>query len=1154
MGIFTRYSILFIICCYSLPFSLQARNAVTQLNQNTSLLFIENKGQVVDQNRNSRKDILFKLDGGAVNIFIGKGALHYQWTKSVGSSQLPESITKTSNSPSTVDIYRLDVTLIGANPDAEVIAEEKQDYYEQYYNELLPDGATVHSFKKLTFKNIYPNIDWEVLLSANPAVGGGLKHNFIVHQGGDYKNIQVRYNGAASLQLKDGALVATTPFGSITEDAPYTYNAETKEKISSSFVLNGNVLSYMIPSITNHQSQIINPLIIDPSLAWSTYYGGPQNEYGLSVTTDLLGNAYLAGQTISSTNVATTGAYQTTISGAEDGFIAKFNVMGQRQWATYYGGPSQDYFKSIAFDGVGYIYAAGPTYSSSGISSIGSHQVVFGGLKDAFLAKFDLNGQRQWATYYGGNNSDESFDVACDKKGGIYLGGRTYSANDIATPGSYRDAYVVYNSFFATNGFLAKFNAAGVRQWGTYHQSDDVASIACDTMGNVYITGTANIDTGVATTHQTTKGDAYDSYLVKFNGSGIKLWGTYYGGTSSDEVLAVTCDVAGNAYIAGYTYSSIGNAISTNNSFISNPGSNDAFVAKFSPVGARAWGTYLGGALDDYIYGIAVAPSGLIYVAGNTNSPGNIATFGAHQTTYGNSVNGGGPNDVFLMTLRTDGSKQYGTYIGGTGNDLCNDLTLSNVAGLYLSATTSSDSSIASPSTIYQYQRSGNNDAFLALFVTDTLFYINQPFTDTLFCQGDSIYVKYSIIPNMPGGTTFTAWLSDSVGSFASPVSIGTYTSQVSGAVPAKIPLTVPPGNGYRVRVTSSSISYPTTDNAVDIRIKETPVKPVLSATPPFCELDTLNLYSATTTTTPGVTYSWTGANGFTSNAHNPVIYDAKANATGIYKLVLELNGCKSEDTLNVKVKSMPVKPKIVHNAPVCEGDTLIFRIEGDTIDVVYTWAWPNPNVIPQQNNIVDKATRDFTGLYTVIANRAGCTQKDTATIVVKPRPVITASSTSPANTNTDLQLFTNTADTVNTMYKWTGPNGFNSTERNPIIKTPSTLATGTYTINASIDGCSSSAITIVVVHQAPADKYLTLFPNPNNGSFTLKGYTNAAQTIDIEVVDMAGKAVFKANFITTSKLVNQPVTLPVGLANGVYFLRIHADNKNTALRFLIGR
>lgn len=1131
----TGFSFISIIMLVYVPLILTARSPIQSSIKDQRLLFIENKGQITDQYHSPRTDIQFKCGSNDMSVFIGAGAIHYQWYKQNAQNETttPGNRNNTVSGNST-ETYRIDAELLNANKNAQASASDKQDYFEHYYNEQFAGGATAHSYGTVTYKNIYPNIDWRIYVK-----NGSLKYEFIVHKGGNYRDIQIRYAGNTSLTLSNGAPVIAGPMGSITEHAPYTYYAASGTAIQSSFIQKDNTLSFNL----NVTSATEGDIVIDPSLAWSTYYGSNQDEYGQSVVADELGNSYLAGQTKSASNIATVGSYQATIGGDVDGYIVKFSVNGLRQWATYYGGLYIDYFRSLAFEKTGFIYATGVTNSANGIATPGSHQDTYAGLQDAFLVKFDLNGQRQWATYYGGNAEEIGYDVVCDQKGGVYIGGRSYSDADIASPGAYRTARNNNN-----NGFLAKFDGAGTWQWGTYNQSEEIYSITCDTFGHIYFTGTAGVDTGIASPgcFQPSKNSTFDGYLQKFNPDGTKAWGTYFGGLGSEDMYCVACDMAGNIYIGGGTTSTTD--IATVGSYkTSFQGDWDAFIVKFDATGARKWGTYLGGPAYEELQAICVAPKGEIYVAGTTTSTSGIATFNSHQTIFG-----GGPHDVFLMTLNSQGFMQYGTYMGGAANDLINDMYLNSAIGLYVPGTTQSTGNIAEPSTVYQYTHGGGNDAFLALFVTDTLYYINQPFTDTLFCQGDSLKIKFSITPNMPAGNVFTAWLSDSLGNFANQVAIGSFTSQVSGAVPCKIPANIPPGKGYRVRISSSVVSHPTNDNGVNIRIKETPVKPVLTCTPPFCEPGKMQLTSSTPTTTAGVTYSWTSSNGmFTSNAHNPSIDSATANYTGLYKLALELDGCKSEDTISVRIKSMPAKPQIIHNAPVCEDDTLTFKILGDTVDVLYTWAWPNPNVVPGLNNVVDKATLEFNGEYIVLANKDGCKQSDTAYIVVKPRPHITASSNSPAFTEQELLLYARGDTNASATYSWTGPNNFTSADRDPVLNNISDKAAGTYTVTASIDGCSSSAITIVVVRPSSSDTYFYVSPNPNNGNFTLMGNVSKAQDIKLDVVDATGKRVYTESFTTTRKMINHSISLPAELANGIYFIRVHADNKNSAVRFI---
>src|SRR5690606_20259205 len=86
-------------------------------------------------------------------------------------------------------------------------------------------------------------------------------------------------------------------------------------------------------------------LIIDPiTRLWGTYYGGAGDDLGYSCATDASGNVYMAGWTTSNTGtiIATTGSHQSTFGGSSDAFLVKFNTDGIRQWATYYGGSGSE--------------------------------------------------------------------------------------------------------------------------------------------------------------------------------------------------------------------------------------------------------------------------------------------------------------------------------------------------------------------------------------------------------------------------------------------------------------------------------------------------------------------------------------------------------------------------------------------------------------------------------------------------------------------------------------------------------------------------------------------------------------------------------------------------------------------------------------------
>eukprot|EP01041_Mallomonas_annulata_P005482 gene5482-11029_t len=687
------------------------------MNSGKNLSFVENKGQITDQNSMHRHDIQYSLAAASgLNIFIGNGAIHYQFSK----CDNPELLERNHDPKSkfnnlatdghlagsekiTYSMYRMDVELVGANKNAQIETEEKTAYYENYFTPNTGEnGATAHAYNRITYKNVYPNIDWVLYTST-----GQLKHEFVVHKGGRVSDIKLKYGGATSLKLDNaGALIAGTPQGKIKEQAPYTYQKDGK-KVASGFYLNGEILSYNVSDYTGE-------LVIDPNLVWATYYGGSDGDYPTSSATSSNGDAFIAGETKSTMNIATSGGFLVTYAGGiSDAFMAKFNSAGARQWATYYGGSGDDKCHSMTLDASGNVYLAGWTLSSSGIATAGTHLTTFPGNATGFVAKFDNAGNRIWGTYCGGTLSDYGgYGLAVDGSGNVFMSGYTESVNGIATAGAHQTS-------FAGGGFdifLQKFNSSGVRLWGTYYggtTGEEANQIATDAAGNVYLAGGTSSATGIASAsvHQGSIGGASDAFLAKFNGSGVRQWATYYGGTGSESAYAIATDAMGNVYMAGQTASTTGIATSGVHqaSIGSTPPAADGFVVKFNSSGVRQWGTYYGGTDWDYITGIQVDSKGYIYLSGSTTSTNAIATAGVAQ-----SVIGGG-QDAFVAKLNSNGLREWGTYFGGAGSEegvsiSANDNGVVNLAGY------SNSTSGITTADAYQVAFGGIYDAFLAAY------------------------------------------------------------------------------------------------------------------------------------------------------------------------------------------------------------------------------------------------------------------------------------------------------------------------------------------------------------------------------------------------------------------------------------------------------
>ncbi len=244
------------------------------------------------------------------------------------------------------------------------------------------------------------------------------------------------------------------------------------------------------------------------------------------------------------------------------------------------------------------------------------------------------------------------------------------------------------------------------------------------------------------------------------------------------------------------------------------------------------------------------------------------------------------------------------------------------------------------------------------------------------------------------------------------------------------------------------------------------PGTPTAASNSPICTGNTLNL---TTSAVAGATYSWTGPNSFSSALQNPSIASATALAAGTYSLTITVSGCTSAiGTTTVTVNPTPVAPTAGSNSPVCIGATINLTAS-NIVGATYSWTGPNSFSSALQNPSISGATATMTGTYSVTATVSGCSSAfGTTTVVVSPVPATpTASSNSPVCQGTTLNL--NASNVAGATYTWTGPNSFSSSIQNPSIAGVTLAAAGTYSVTATVAGCTGLAgTTTVVVNATP--------------------------------------------------------------------------------------
>lgn len=322
-------------------------------------------------------------------------------------------------------------------------------------------------------------------------------------------------------------------------------------------------------------------------LIWCTLLGGPDDgdiENGRSVICDANNFLYLGGYITSSSNISTTGAYQTTYgSGANgDAFVAKYSSSGKKKWATYLSGNGRDRTHTVCLDNAGNIYATGTVESTSDFASTGAPQTVKGGGSDAFLAKFDTTGHtRYWCTYAGGSSSEHGRSVVVDQQGNPYICGWTPSSNFPVTNGTQMS-----QGNAASDGFLVKYNSSGVLQWSTFFGgpgTDQFFNMTINSQDELFLCGLSSSKTSIATSgaYQSANAGSQDGFLVKMDGNANLIWGTYLGGTGSDQIYDMAIDASGYIFLDCHT---TGTMMTTSGAYqTTKRGTDELVIYKYDP-------------------------------------------------------------------------------------------------------------------------------------------------------------------------------------------------------------------------------------------------------------------------------------------------------------------------------------------------------------------------------------------------------------------------------------------------------------------------------------------------------------------------------------------------------------------------------------------
>jgi len=1051
--------------------------------------------------------------------------------------------------PFQTTVYRLDMNWKGINKNYTIETQNQKSAINNYYLENGSEYTqNVRSYEDVYYRNIYTNIDLHYYQKENSLkydyiVKPGADYKKIKLEVEGAENIKVEKDGSLTLTTPLGNIQEGTPVvfqdGKqleakwVVEENVLSFEIENynpaKELIidpatrvwgtyyggtgndyghSTSLDAAGNIYmagytnssaGTIMATAGSHQATFgggsADAFLVkfnsNGVRQWATYYGGTGNDYGYSCKTDAAGNVFLTGYTTTGTStlIAPAGAHQTAFGGgANDAFLVKFNSAGVRQWGTYYGGTGGDIAYSCATDAAGNVYIVGYSATSTAnvISTAGSHQVTIGGGFDAFAAKFNAAGVRQWGTYIGGTGGEYAYSCATDASSNLFVTGFTNSSNGISTVGSHQATYGGND-----DAFIVKFNTSGVRQFGTYYGdasgSDYGYGCTVDASGNVLITGLTNSTGGTAIatvgSHQASYDSGYDAFLAKFNNTGVRQWGTYYGGSGYEEGQSVSADGSGNVYIAGLTSTFMGSGIATPGSYqAANGGGNDAFLAKFNASGVRQWGTYYGGVGGDAGLSCIAEATNYVYLSGRTNSSaaGVIASAGSHQAAAG------GNDDAFLVKLCNVPNAP--TNLTPVANQtLCaggtTTLTISGTGSLSWFANPTGGAALATGATYVTPVLSAGTYTYYAEANTCTVSAMRTPITVTVeafpvisvnsgtICRGSSFTITPSgaATYTIQGGSTvvsptittsYSVTGTSSFGCLAASNATAVVTvvanptvSVNSGSICAGKSFTMSPSGatsytfqgGSAVVTPTATSSYTVIGSNTSGCVSQTFATSNVSvvANP------TITVNSGTMCVGGSFTMTPSGASTYTFQGGSAVV--SPTSTTTFSVVGTSAAGCISNTvTSGVTVYNLPVVNAITSLSLICSGQNVNITAIGA---LTYTW---NTGATTQ----VIAVSPTVTTTYTVTGTDGnGCRKSATETVTVNPLPSVSAVSAPTAICVG--QSGTLTASGAST-YSWS-----TGAMAPAILVTPT--VTTTYTVyGTDAFGCSNSNTLVTVVNPLP--------------------------------------------------------------------------------------
>jgi Beta-propeller repeat len=509
--------------------------------------------------------------------------------------------------------------------------------------------SNIPQYARLRVDGVYDGIDLVFY-----GQGRDLEYDFVVAPGADPTQIRLAFEGASHMRVdnKTGDLMITTSTGSeMRHVRPKVYQqiGHQKVEVAGGYQIMDNGQAAFLLAPYDRRSS----LVVDPTVEFTTFFQGNNQDYPTGVAVDASGNSYVFGQTFSTNFPVSAGSKQISKNCTNnvcppDMFVTKLSPTGQVVYSTFVGGSDVDVPSGIAVDSTG-VWITGTTTSRDFSTNT---QYAFG-YWNAFVAKLSLDlTELDWCVTFGGGGDQSTFNtsnaIALDSKHAAYVAGETFSV-DFPTSKYFSTTLQPKQKAFggASDAFVVKVDPSGSLDDGysTYlggSNTDFASGIAVDSSGSAYVTGTTfskNFPTNAEPSYGSVANAGYIAFVTKLAPDGSSsVYSITLGGTKNavgsfplDQGSAIVVNSSNEVYITGDTCSSDFPTFSysyqqqpptpclsaTNTSQFD----KSAFVTQLSHFGTLLFSTYLGGT-NGTVSGnsISLNAAGDVYVGGSTST------------------------------------------------------------------------------------------------------------------------------------------------------------------------------------------------------------------------------------------------------------------------------------------------------------------------------------------------------------------------------------------------------------------------------------------------------------------------------------------------------------------------------------------------------